>query len=116
VLVADDHAHIRELIRVVLRNYAVVEAENGPEALSRAHELRPDIVILDVMLPLLSGLEVLAELRDDPELARAGVIVITAQPAHRDEALAGGADAYFEKPFDPDELVTVVEEVLSRRR
>jgi DNA-binding response OmpR family regulator len=68
------------------------------------------------MLPLLTGLEVLAEVRSDPEMARVAVIVITAQPAYRDEVLARGADAYFEKPFDPDQLVTVVEEVLSRRR
>jgi DNA-binding response OmpR family regulator len=116
VLIADDHAHIRELIRVVLRDYAVAEAKNGPEALSLAHELRPDVLILDIMLPLLSGLEVLAEIRADPELERVGVIVLTAQPAHREEAVEAGADAYFQKPFDPDELVSVVEEVMARRQ
>jgi CheY-like chemotaxis protein len=116
VLVADDHAHIRELVRVVLRDYIVVEAANGPEALSLAYEVNPDVVILDIMLPLLSGLEVLAELRGDPEMERLGVIVLTAQPAHRDEALATGADAYFDKPFDPDALVAAVEEVLAKRR
>ena len=115
MLVADDHAHIRELIRVVLRDYAVIEAETGPEALSLTYDLRPDVVILDVMLPLLSGLEVLAELRADPEMNRLGVVVITAQPTHRDDVFAAGADAFFDKPFDPDELVAVIEEVLSRR-
>jgi CheY-like chemotaxis protein len=116
VLIADDHAHIRELIRVVLSEYAVAEAKNGPEALSLAHELHPDIVILDIMLPLLSGLEVLTDIRADPELERVGVIVMTAQPAHREEAVEAGADAYFEKPFDPDELVSVIEEVMARRQ
>lgn len=116
VLVVDDAPHIRELIRVILRDTIVAEAENGEQAILLARELKPDLVILDVMLPLRSGLEVLAEIRGDPELARVGVLVITAQPTTREEALAAGADGYFEKPFDPVELAKAVEEVLRRSR
>jgi DNA-binding response OmpR family regulator len=114
VLVVDDAEHIRELIRVILRDQAVAEAENGEEGLLLVRALRPDVVILDVMLPLRSGLEVLAEIRADPELASIPVLVITAQPTTRDEALAAGADAYFEKPFDPVALAAAVQEVLRR--
>ena len=117
ILLVDDDPGIREVVTYTLQRegFDVDDAADGEAALEKARGGGYDVVILDVMLPLLSGLEVLAELRADPEMNRLGVVVITAQPTHRDDVFAAGADAFFDKPFDPDELVAVIEEVLSRR-
>jgi CheY-like chemotaxis protein len=105
VLVCDDEPNLRELIRVSLGpEYAFVEAADGEEALELARSLRPDLVILDLMMPRLNGLHVLSELQTDPALAHTRVIVVTAQPAAEEEARAGGADGVIVKPFSPEEI------------
>jgi DNA-binding response OmpR family regulator len=73
-------------------------------------------VILDIMMPRRNGLEVLSELRRDEGLAATAVIVLTAQPAMRDEALRHGADVVMVKPFEPHQITAAVEEVLANRR
>src|SRR5438876_184206 len=79
VLVCDDEPNLRELIRVSLGpRYAIVEAEDGESALALARSLRPDLVILDLMMPRLSGLDVLTELKADPALAATRVLIVTA--------------------------------------
>jgi CheY-like chemotaxis protein len=105
VLVCDDEPNLRELIRVSLGpRYAIVEAEDGESALALARSLRPDLVILDLMMPRLSGLDVLTELKADPALAATRVLIVTAQPASREEARAKGADVVIMKPFGPEDL------------
>jgi CheY-like chemotaxis protein len=117
VLICDDEPSLRELIRVSLNgDYEFAEADDGIECLEVARRIRPDLVVLDMMMPRLSGLEVLAELRRDEALAETAVIVLTAQPATRDDALRGGATLVIEKPFTPDALIAAVEEVLSEHR
>jgi DNA-binding response OmpR family regulator len=116
VLICDDEPSLRELIRVSLDGgYEFAEAYDGEESLELARSIRPDVVILDMMMPRRSGLEVLGELRSDDQLAETPVIVLTAQPATRDEALRAGADLVMVKPFAPDEITAAVEEVLSGR-
>jgi DNA-binding response OmpR family regulator len=116
VLICDDEPSLRELIRVSLDGpYAFAEADDGEESLEIARRLRPDLVILDMMMPRLSGLQVLSEIRRDEGLAGTAVIVLTAQPATRDEALRKGADVVMVKPFEPDEITAAVEEVLAAR-
>jgi len=105
VLVCDDEPNLRELIRVSLGpGYAVHEAADGEEALTLARTLRPDLVILDLMMPKMNGFDVLSELKADPTLERTRVLVVTAQPASEDEARAAGADGVIVKPFTPEEL------------
>jgi len=117
VLICDDEPSLRELIRVSLVGpYRFAEADDGEESLVIARRLRPDVVILDMMMPRRNGLEVLAELRRDETLSGTAVIVLTAQPATRDEALRQGADRVMVKPFEPDQITAAVEEVLSERR
>jgi DNA-binding response OmpR family regulator len=117
VLICEDEPALRELIRVSLQGpYAFAEAEDGEEALAEARRLRPDVMILDVMMPRRNGLEVLSEMRRDVALASTPVIVLTAQPASREEAFREGADRVIDKPFVPEEISAAVEEVLSRRR
>ena len=117
VLICDDEPALRELIRVSLEgDYEFAEADDGEESLAVARRLRPDLVILDVMMPRRNGIEVLSELRRDEALASTPVIVLTAQPASREQALREGADRVLEKPFVPDDINAAVEEVLAARR
>ncbi len=117
VLICDDEPSLRELIRVSLVGpYRFAEADDGEESLEIARRLHPDVVILDMMMPRRTGLEVLAELRRDEAFSGTAVIVLTAQPGTREEALRQGADRVMVKPFEPEQITAAVEEVLSERR
>jgi CheY-like chemotaxis protein len=114
ILVCDDDPSLRELVRAVLGpRYRFVEAADGIEALAVAREERPALIVLDVMLPGLSGIEVLEELRTDEELRRIPVVVITAWSHAEIDAQVAGADRFVSKPFDPDDLSAAVEELLA---
>jgi CheY-like chemotaxis protein len=117
VLICDDEPSLRELIRVSLDGpYRFAEADDGEQSLELARRLRPDVVILDMMMPRLNGLEVLAELRQDEGFSGTAIIVLTAQPGMREEALREGADRVMVKPFEPEQITAAVEEVLAERR
>jgi CheY-like chemotaxis protein len=116
VLICDDEPSLRELIRISLDGpYRFVEADDGELSLELARRERPDIVILDMMMPRRSGLEVLSAIRQDKELADTPVIVLTAQPATREQALSAGANVVMVKPFEPEQIAAAVEEVLEER-
>ena len=113
ILVCDDDPSLRELVRAVLGpSYRFVEAADGAEALTLAREEPPELIVLDVMLPGLSGIEVLEELRTDDELKSIPVVVITAWSHAEIDAQVAGADRFVSKPFDPDDLSNAVEELL----
>ena len=118
VLLCDDEEVLRHLVRATLDNgeYEIVEAADGDESLELARSRRPDLIVLDMMMPGRSGLEVLRELRQDPALSRTPVIMLTARArqADQEEATAAGADRYLAKPFSPLELISVVEDLLER--
>jgi DNA-binding response OmpR family regulator len=117
VLICDDEPSLRELIRISLDGaYSFAEADDGEKSLEIARRLKPDLVILDIMMPRRNGFEVLSEIRSDDELSDTAVIVLTAQPATRDEAMRHGADAVMVKPFEPSQIAAAVEEVLANRR
>jgi CheY-like chemotaxis protein len=116
ILVCDDEDSLRELIRAVLGDgYAYLEARDGDEALEILAREEPEVVILDLMLPRTSGTEVLAAVRADPRLAGLHVVVVSAWSHMEREALAAGADRFVAKPFEPDDLVAVVDELLRAR-
>lgn len=113
ILVCDDDANLRELVRAVLGpRYEFLEASDGTEALDAVRRLRPDLIVLDVMLPGLSGIEVLEAIRADEALKATPVVVITAWSHAELEAEVAGADRFVSKPFDPDALSGAVEELL----
>ena len=118
ILVVDDEPDITALVAYHLAkaSYRVTTAANGRDALRAAREERPDLIILDLMLPGLSGYEVLAELRRQDETREIGVIVLTARKDEPDriKGLSLGADDYLPKPFSPPELVLRVGAVLRR--
>ena len=113
VLVADDDPDIRQLVRLRLERsgYTVISAGDGAEALDLAAANVPDIAILDVAMPNLSGLEVTRVLRE--RYATMPVILLTARARESDvrEGAAAGADAYITKPFSPQELESRVREL-----
>ena len=118
ILVVDDEPDITALVAYHLAKagHRVSTAANGPDALRAAREERPDLVILDVMLPGTSGYDVLAELRRRDETREVGVILLTARREEPDRirGLELGADDYLTKPFSPQELVLRVDAVLRR--
>ncbi|GAB4180603.1 MAG: phosphate regulon transcriptional regulator PhoB [Thalassobaculales bacterium] len=120
IQVVEDEAAIVTLLRYNLEKegYRVVEARDGEEALLVATERRPDVVILDWMLPLLSGIEVCRRLRRSPTLANTPIIMLTARGEEGDKVrgLNAGADDYITKPFSPGELMARVRAVLRRSR
>jgi two-component system phosphate regulon response regulator PhoB len=118
ILVVDDEPDITALVAYHLARagYRVSTASSGGEALKAAREEHPDLVVLDLMLPGVSGYDVLAELRKQEETRDVGVILLTARrdEADRIRGLSLGADDYLTKPFSPDELVLRVQAVLRR--
>jgi len=117
VLVCDDERVLRALARATLEEFCtVVEAEDGDEALALAAEIQPDVVIVDMMMPGRSGLEVVVRLRQDARLASVPVIMLTAraQAADQEAGMNAGADLFVAKPFSPADLVAAVRDLLER--
>ncbi len=119
ILIVDDEEDIRELIAVNLlreEDYKLLEAVNGLEALHLAKTRRPDVIILDLMLPEMDGLTVFRNLREDPRTKSTPVIMLTAR-GRLEEKITGlelGADDYLAKPFSPKELMLRVRNLLRR--
>jgi two-component system alkaline phosphatase synthesis response regulator PhoP len=118
VLVVEDHQDIADLIRHFLEKagHAVTSLASGSEGLRHARSTRPDVVILDLMLPGLDGLHVCQALRADPSLSAVPILMLTAkgEEADRVRGLESGADDYVTKPFSPKELVARVAALLRR--
>lgn len=117
ILVVDDEAAVRTTVQAYLERegYVVQTAADGPAALAAARAFRPELVILDIMLPQLDGLAVLRDLRRDSEVY---VLMLTAKAGEIDKVvgLEMGADDYLTKPFSPRELVSRVKAILRRGR
>lgn len=115
LLVADDEPRITKLVSMALseEGFRVVTASSGEEALAKAEQIRPDIILLDIVMPDLDGIEVMRQLRERRQVP---VILLTAKGSTADKAkgLDLGADDYVAKPFHPDELAARVRAVLRR--
>ena len=118
ILVVDDEPDAVELVSFNLKaaGFEVVTAADGAEALKRAKEHQPDLLVLDVMLPEVDGLEVCKIIRRDPAVAHIPIIMLTAKAAEIDRVLGLelGADDYVTKPFSPRELVLRIRKILDR--
>jgi class 3 adenylate cyclase len=119
VLAVDDTAENLEILRVRLeaQGYRVAEASDGEEALAKARELRPDLILLDIMMPKRDGLSVVRELKADPELGGIPVILVTAKAdtKHVVEGLDAGGDDYLTKPFEHSALLARVRSMLRQK-
>ena len=116
LLIADDEAGIRSLVKMTLvsESYEILEAKDGTEALAMAREHMPRMILLDVMMPGLTGFEVCRAIKADPLTKGITVVILTAraQEADQEEGASSGADGYFTKPFSPLALLRKVDEVL----
>lgn len=116
ILVVDDEPHIRRVLSTVLgdRGFDIRMAGDGLEGLAELDARDYDLVILDLMMPGASGLEILSHIRADPARCETPVIILTAkgQDTDRDAALAGGANDFLTKPFSPKKLIARIEEIL----
>ena len=117
ILTCDDEKHIVRLIQVNLerQGYEVITAFNGAECLEKVKEDRPDLIVLDVMMPEMSCFEVLDNVKKDPETENIPVIMLTAR-AQDSDVLRGwqsGVECYLTKPFNPMELIAFVKRIFS---
>lgn len=116
ILIADDNENIREALSYLLEDqgYKLWLAGDGTETLAKAKGIFPDILFLDVMMPGMNGYDVCRAVKDDPELKKTYVIMLTAkgQVAEQERGREAGADEYIVKPFSPMEILAKVKNIL----
>ena len=114
ILVADDEPSTAEMLALILgfTGYEVTRAYDGAQALKLAKEVKPDVLLLDVRMPKLYGLEVARRLKSDPEFASKKVVLFSSADEDEVNWRAAGADAFLRKPIDIRQLPAVVEELL----
>lgn len=118
IVIVDDEVHIRALLEQTLEDLAgdpeILVAANGAEGLALIERVRPQLVFLDVMMPLMNGYEVCAAVRRNPDLAGTTIVMLTAkgQESDRVYGLEVGAHHFATKPFDPDEILDLAQKIL----
>ncbi len=119
IVIVDDEVHIRALLEQTLEDLdgepQILLATNGAEGLALIEAEKPQLVFLDVMMPLMNGYEVCAAVRKNPDLQGTTVVMLTAkgQEADRTRGLDSGAHRFVTKPFDPDEILALADEILA---
>ena len=121
ILIADDEPSLRLLVKATLssnKSFELLEASDGNEALLKSQTESPDLLLLDVMMPGLSGFEVCERLKNDPKTKNIIIIMLTAkgQQSDRDWALSVGTDYFLTKPFSPIELFNLIDKILSKSK
>jgi CheY-like chemotaxis protein len=118
ILIAEDNAVNRELLRELLelRGYAVVEACDGQEALQMIEQAQPELLLLDIGMPVMDGFAVIQKIRENPRLAKLPVVAVTAYAMRGDQEriLSSGFDGYLSKPVNPSSLTQELDRVLGR--
>ncbi|MBA7692565.1 Alkaline phosphatase synthesis transcriptional regulatory protein PhoP [subsurface metagenome] len=117
ILIADDHPQAVELVRVTLEggDYKIVNTSNGEETLKKARLEKPDLILLDVVMPKIDGFEVCRKLKKDPQTQEIPILMLTAkaQQVDKEKGKQVGARDYITKPFSPSALLVKIEEVLA---
>ena len=113
ILVVEDSSTIRKVISITLsqKGYDIIEAEDGLEALSKLNETKPDLMLLDIILPKMDGYQILSIIRENPEFKNIPVIMLTSKDGiiNKVKGKVAGSSAYLTKPFDPAKLVQTIE-------
>lgn len=116
ILIADDEEDVKIVVQLFLesKGYEIVTAFDGLDALERAKEEKPDLIILDIMMPILDGFEVCKKLKADPELTAIPVVMLSASShsESKQRGLDAGAVDYLIKPFEPEQLDRVIKGIL----
>ncbi len=120
IMVVDDEPYIARVIKFKLEQegYTVIAANDGQSGLQKIKEEKPDMVLLDVMMPGLSGYEVCQKIKEDAELAGIPVVILTAKGQERDreQGLTMGASDYITKPFSPNRLLELVKSMIGEAK
>lgn len=120
ILIADDEPSLRLLVSSTLEDerYEIFEARDGFETLAKVEQIRPDVLILDLMMPGLSGHDVIRRMKTMPSLSSTKIIVLSAKGQEQDvrQAIDAGVAHYLIKPFSPLQLLNVIEQVLDSSR
>jgi two-component system, cell cycle response regulator DivK len=118
ILIVEDNEKNRKLVRDVLafKGYRLAEAETGEDGVRLARELRPDLILMDIQLPGISGIIALGQIREDPEIRRTPVIAVTASAMTQDrqKIMAAGFDGYQSKPINVKDFLAAVRAMLDR--
>lgn len=118
ILIAEDNAEMRKVlaIRLEINGFKVVAAENGEEALEKAKGEKPDLLILDLMLPKVDGFEVCRKLKFDDKFKNTPIIILSAldQQVDKEKAMQSGADEYLVKPFNLDLLLKKINSLITK--
>jgi DNA-binding response OmpR family regulator len=118
ILIADDNENIREALTYLLEDegYKLWLAKDGADTLRKVSEVQPDILFLDIMMPEINGYDVCRTIKNDPNLKKTYIIMLTAkgQVAEQERGKAVGADEYIVKPFSPMEILTRIKNVLDK--
>src|SRR5262252_4422493 len=116
ILVVEDQEDNRQILRDLLANagYDMIEAEDGEQAIKLAASHQPDLILMDIQLPLVDGYEATRRLKADPELKKIPIIVVTSYALSGDDSKAhdAGCDAYITKPYSPRQLLAKIKEFL----
>jgi two-component system cell cycle response regulator DivK len=117
ILLIEDNEDNRRIIRDLLAStdYSLIEAHDGAAGLAMAAEHRPDLILMDIQLPIIDGFEATRRLKADPALRHIPIVAVTSYALSGDDAkaLAAGCDAYIAKPFSPRQLLSKVRELLA---
>lgn len=111
VMIVDDETAMREILKIMLKDYKVVEASNGREAVEKYEKERPDIVLMDIMMPVMGGIDAIREIKKINPKAK--IVAITAYTGtKREKAIEAGVDAILKKPFTRRDLTRVIKELI----
>ena len=117
ILIADDCPEVVELVRVILEgeNYKIIDASNGKETLEKTKLEKPDLVLLDIVMPKMDGFEVCSKLKKDPQTKEIPIIMLTGkgQEADKEKSREVGASDYITKPFSLSSLLIKIKEILA---
>lgn len=117
ILIADDRSEVVELVKVTLEGegYRTIDASDGREALEKIRKEKPDLILLDIVMPKMDGFEVLSKVKKDPKTKEIPIVMLTAQGQKVDQEKGRrlGARDYITKPFSPSHLLNKIEEILT---
>jgi CheY-like chemotaxis protein len=118
ILVVEDNADSRDALKALLEAYGftVIEAQNGQEAITKALSSKPDLVLMDIMMPVMDGLQATRNLRSHPEFAHIPILALSAMVGARDLAIKAGCDDHLTKPMEMGQFVRTIRNWLDRRR
>ena len=119
ILVAEDQPDIREMMRIFLEmeDYSVIEARNGDEAVTRALEHKPDLVLMDIAMPVVNGIEAARMIRELPEVASVPIVAVSAFGSYyKAVAREAGCDLLIRKPVELDTLRSIIENLISEKK